>query len=104
MSFFDERSRYIIENKGLAKRTKPNEADFAGTKSVQNQGLATNLKVDATPRLSAQGGTTGRCKRVATVDFDTSAANNAWVSNLEARRFFFFLARRSICFRNEVVV
>jgi hypothetical protein len=29
---FDERSRYVIENKGSAKRTKPNEADFRSMK------------------------------------------------------------------------
>jgi hypothetical protein len=28
VSIFDERSHHVIENKGLAKRTKPNEAIF----------------------------------------------------------------------------
>ena len=28
VSIFDERSHYVIENKGSAKRTKPNEANF----------------------------------------------------------------------------
>jgi hypothetical protein len=30
VSIFDERSHYVIENKGSAKRTKPNEANFGG--------------------------------------------------------------------------
>ena len=30
VSIFDERSRYVIENKGSAKRTKPNEANYSG--------------------------------------------------------------------------
>ena len=28
VSNFDEQSRYVIENKGSAKQTKPNKADF----------------------------------------------------------------------------
>ena len=31
VSKFDERSRYVIENKGSRLRTKPNEANFLGT-------------------------------------------------------------------------
>ena len=34
VSKFDERSHYVIENKGSGKRTKPNEANFAGGKTL----------------------------------------------------------------------
>ena len=33
LSIFDEQSHYVIENKGLAKRTKPNKANFSRGKS-----------------------------------------------------------------------
>ena len=36
--FFYERSRYVIENTGSKKRTKPNEADFGGEKTVRRSG------------------------------------------------------------------
>jgi hypothetical protein len=32
VSNFDERSHYVVENKGSAKRTKPNEANFRKAK------------------------------------------------------------------------
>jgi hypothetical protein len=35
VSKFDEQSHYVIENKGRRKRTKPNEANFAGWKTLQ---------------------------------------------------------------------
>jgi len=36
--FFYERSRYVIENTGSKKRTKPNEADFGNGKTVRCRG------------------------------------------------------------------
>jgi hypothetical protein len=36
---FDERSRYVIENKGSAKRTKPNEADFCEGEIQRNRAV-----------------------------------------------------------------
>ena len=34
VSKFDERTHYVIENKGSGKRTKPNEANFVGGKPL----------------------------------------------------------------------
>jgi hypothetical protein len=35
VSIFDERSHYVIENKGSAKRTKPNKANFGALSATQ---------------------------------------------------------------------
>jgi hypothetical protein len=35
VSIFDEQSHYIIENKGSAKRTKPNKANFGALSATQ---------------------------------------------------------------------
>jgi hypothetical protein len=40
VSNFDERSHYVVENKGSAKRTKPNKANFRKAKlETQNSKL-----------------------------------------------------------------